>query len=234
MGEHTATPRDGRYGRLVRFGVGAGFVAAAGCAWLLVSAFGGGSGGGQGPQSAGCDRLCAADPSSGAPDGSDVGGTAPPGPPSAGDSRSGAPIAQGSATPPPQVRTTGGRTAGPGQSTASSSPSTPSGQLVRFTVTSHWATGYRMAVTVTNNGTAPITGWTLSFDVTGATLTLPADQPGISETGQTVEWVPGDWQATINPGQSETVGFGFDGQLNPPTGCVFDGAGCTFVQQAPQ
>jgi cellulase/cellobiase CelA1 len=234
VGEHTAAPRDGRYGRLVRLGVGAGFVAAAGCAWLLVSALGGGAGA-QGPQSAGCDRLCAADPSAGTPDGaSGPPGGGPPGPPTAGDSRSGQPIAEGSATPPSQVRSTDGGTPAPGQNTASSSPSTPSGQLVRFTVTSHWATGYRMTVTVTNGGTAPITGWTLSFHVTGATLTLPADQPGISETGQTVEWVPGDWQATINPGQSESVGFGFDGALNPPTGCVFDGAGCTFVQQAPQ
>ena len=57
MGEHTAAPRDGRYGRLVRLGIGAGFVAAAGCAWLLVGAWNGDPAP-QGPQSAGCDRLC--------------------------------------------------------------------------------------------------------------------------------------------------------------------------------
>lgn len=233
MGEHTAAPRYGRYGRLVRLGVGAGFVAAAGCAALLMSALGGSGDDRQDPRSAGCDRLCAADPSGGpdAPGGGPDGAAGTPGASLGG--RSGLPIAPGSATPP-QGRTPGGSTPGPGRSTASSSPSTPSGQLVRFTVTSHWATGYRMTVTVTNTGAATITDWTMSFHVTGATLTLPADQPGISQKGQTVEWVPGDWQATIRPGQSQTVGFGFDGALNAPTGCVFDGAACTFVQQAPQ
>lgn len=222
MGEHTAAPRDGRYGRLVRLGIGAGFVAAAGCAWLLVGAWKGDPAP-QGPQSAGCDRLCGAGQFPGGPSPS-ASATVPQG-----DPRSGEPIAAGSATPPPPARSTGG-TPGPGQSTASSSPSTASGQLVRFTVTSHWATGYRMSVTVADNGTVPITDWTMSFHVTGATLSKPTDQPGITETDGTVTWVPGSWQTPLQPGGTPaTVGFNFDGAFNPPTQCVFAGAPCTFV-----
>jgi hypothetical protein len=86
-----------------------------------------------------------------------------------------------------------------------------------------------MSVTVANTGSAPITDWTMSFHVTGATLSQPTDQPGITQTGQTVVWVPGSWQATIQPGGTETVGFGFDGALSAPTQCVFAGTACTFV-----
>jgi hypothetical protein len=208
-------------------GVGAGFLAAAGCAWLLVAAFGGGSP--PGPQSAGCDRLCGAgaDPGTPSPSG---GATAPP-TPEPGGSRSGEPIAPGSATPPAGRTTDGTPQSGP--STPSSSPSTASGQVVRFTVTSHWATGYRMTVTVPDTGPDPISDWTMSFHVTGATLGQPTDQPGITQTGQTVEWVPQSWQTPIRPGGVATVGFTFDGAWTTPTGCVFKGAACTFVGQGP-
>ncbi|HEX4817951.1 MAG TPA: cellulose binding domain-containing protein [Nonomuraea sp.] len=74
-------------------------------------------------------------------------------------------------------------------------------------VQSQWDNGYVMLVTVTNTGTAPISGWTSS-------VTLPSGQqatgswPGtLTTSGQTISQRSVSWNASLSPGQSTTWGF---------------------------
>ena len=95
---------------------------------------------------------------------------------------------------------------------ASSAPVSASA-LVQFKVTSHWGDGYRADVTVTNTGTEPMTGWHLTFQVTGATLHQPTDTGETAMSGDVVTITPAGWRPVLTAGAAATFGFGFDGTL---------------------
>jgi cellulase/cellobiase CelA1 len=97
---------------------------------------------------------------------------------------------------------------------------------VQFKVTSHWGDGYRADVTVTNTGTAPLTGWRLTFQVTGATLHQPTDTGETAMSGDVVTVTPAGWRPVLTAGAAATFGFGFDGALAAPADCRIDGKPC--------
>jgi chitin-binding protein len=97
---------------------------------------------------------------------------------------------------------------------------------VQFKVTSHWDDGYRAAVTITDTGAVPLTGWHLTFHVTGATLHQPTDTGETAMAGDVVTVTPAAWRRPLAVGAQATFGMGFDGALAAPGRCLLDGAPC--------
>jgi cellulase/cellobiase CelA1 len=99
---------------------------------------------------------------------------------------------------------------------------------VQFKVTSHWDDGYRADVTITDTGAVPLTGWHLTFHVTGARLHQPTDTGETSMAGDVVTVTPADWRQPVAAGAPAVFGMGFDGVLTTPGGCALDGVPCVM------
>lgn len=117
----------------------------------------------------------------------------------------------------------------PISSSASSSTTPPSTCKVTYATQSQWATGFVARVTVHNNGTAPVSGWTVGF-------TFPGDQRITSlwngthvQTGAAVTVSNARWNQVIPPGGS--TWFGMYGASTasqpPPTTFTLNNAPCT-------
>jgi cellulose binding protein with CBM2 domain len=113
-------------------------------------------------------------------------------------------------------------------------PPAPAAVGVSYSVdgTDPWNQGFHAHLTIVNNGSTPVAGWTVQ-------LSLPGDQ---------VDWVgyPGAWQPfsnwqfgggtlvlnavsggeTIAPGATEIVPVAGQGTATAPAGCTFNGASC--------
>jgi Cellulose binding domain len=90
---------------------------------------------------------------------------------------------------------------------------------------SSWGTGYSGQYTITNTGAAAVTGWTLAFTLPhGTALTSLWDGSYTDDNGQ-VTVTSDSWDATINPGGTETVGFVADG-AGQPGDCTINGTAC--------
>jgi hypothetical protein len=78
-------------------------------------------------------------------------------------------------------------------------PPPPAGSCaLTSTVTNSWSGGYQLQLTVTNNGTAPLTGWTAGFMF-----------------GDTAETIASSWNATVTQSgrQVTAVSASFDGSV---------------------
>jgi hypothetical protein len=203
VGEHTTGAAERWGGRTVRWGVAGAVAVAAGCAGLLVLER---LGPDRGSSSSDCGGVCQA------------GSTF----------RSPAPGAQGPAgTTPATGRTPSGQPAPSGTpSAATSSAPVSASALVQFKVTSHWDDGYRADVTITDAGPAPLTGWHLTFHVTGAHLHQPTDTDEAAMAGDVVTVTPAGWRQPLARGAQAVFGMGSDGVLAAPGGCELDGAPC--------
>jgi hypothetical protein len=99
---------------------------------------------------------------------------------------------------------------------------------VQFKVTSHWSDGYRADVSITDTGTVPLTGWHLTFHVTGAQLHQPTDTGETAMTGDVVTITPAAWRRPVAAGAQVVFGMEFDGVLVEPSGCALDGTPCVM------
>jgi hypothetical protein len=93
-----------------------------------------------------------------------------------------------------------------------------------------WGTGYSGQYTISNPGTSVVTGWTLGFTLpAGTSLSSLWDGSYTVHAGQ-VAVTSEDWDATIQPGGTVTVGFvttsSGSGQAGQPAGCTINGAPC--------
>ncbi len=70
---------------------------------------------------------------------------------------------------------------------------------------SDWGSGYTANVTLTNNGTASVTGWTVSFDL-GVPITSFWSAKG-SQSGTKATFTNESWNGVIAPGKSVTFGI---------------------------
>ena len=97
-----------------------------------------------------------------------------------------------------------------------------------YQAVSSWGTGYTGQYTISNPGTAPVTGWTLSFALPqGTSVTSLWDGTYTNEGGQVT--VTNDaWDATVQPGEAVTVGFvtASSGTPGQPANCTINGAAC--------
>ena len=97
-----------------------------------------------------------------------------------------------------------------------------------YQAVSRWGTGYTGQYTITNTGTAPVTGWTLSFSLpNGTTVTSLWDGTYTDSAGQVTVKNAG-WDATVQPGKAVTVGFvtASSGTAGQPGNCTINGAAC--------
>ncbi|MDK2012008.1 MULTISPECIES: glycosyl hydrolase family 18 protein [unclassified Deinococcus] len=106
------------------------------------------------------------------------------------------------------------------------------GPTATFDSTGAWDTGFTGRITLSNPGTAPITGWTLKFkfngnasagsSVWGAGGSITKDSAGLYTI------TPNSWGgATIPAGGSVTIGYDGTGQLSGVNTCTLNGAPCS-------
>ncbi|MDX2168909.1 MAG: glycoside hydrolase family 9 protein, partial [Deltaproteobacteria bacterium] len=106
----------------------------------------------------------------------------------------------------------------------------PAAVALRHRVTGAWSTGFQGEIAVDNTGPGAIDGWRLSFDLPAAIVDLWGATV-VAHAGDRYDLAPAAWSATIPAGGSITIGFVAqrDGGAVDPSGCVFDGAACTFA-----
>ena len=91
-----------------------------------------------------------------------------------------------------------------------------------------WGTGYDGQYTVTNAGTAAVTGWTLAFTLPAGTGVSSLWDGSYTDDGGQVTVKNDSWDATIQPGGTVTVGFVTESSGTPgqPAGCTINGTPC--------
>ena len=91
-----------------------------------------------------------------------------------------------------------------------------------------WGTGYSGQYTITNPGTAAVSGWTLDFRLPDGTSLTSLWDGSYTDDGGQVTVTSDSWDAAIAPGGSVSVGFeaASDGQAGQPADCTINGASC--------
>jgi hypothetical protein len=97
----------------------------------------------------------------------------------------------------------------PATSATSTTSTTPPDQgcVANYKITNAWPDGYQAEVTVRNDGTEPVTGWTVGWTMpAGHTITGlwngVRDQNGAEVTVENAEW-----NVTVRPGESTSFGM---------------------------
>ena len=94
---------------------------------------------------------------------------------------------------------------------------------------SNWQGGFTANVTISNAGSAPINGWTLTFSFPGDQKIANAWNAAVSQTGQNVSAANLSYNATIPAGGSQS--FGFQGTWTSsdasPTSFSVNGVACS-------
>ena len=96
-----------------------------------------------------------------------------------------------------------------------------------------WGTGYSGQYTITNEGTAAASGWTLAFTLPKGTTLSSLWNGSYTDAGGQVTVKNDSWDATISPGGTETVGFVAAGPAGQPAGCTVNGTPCQGSPAAP-
>src|ERR1700743_2041782 len=83
-----------------------------------------------------------------------------------------------------------------------------------------WGTGYDGQYTITNSGSAAVTGWTLAFTLPPGTSVSSLWDGSYTDGGGQVTVKNDSWDATVQPGGTVTVGFvaAASGAAGPPRG----------------
>lgn len=130
-----------------------------------------------------------------------------------------------------RARDTAGVLSAPSPTASFTTSAPPSTCAVAYAV-SDWGngSGFTANLTITNNGSSPVSGWTLRFAFPAgqrvgqgwnAAWTQPPGGPDVTATSLS-------WNAIIAPGASTTVGFngGHSGANPRPTAFTLNGAAC--------
>ncbi len=147
----------------------------------------------------------------------------------------------GSPTPSPSRTSTSPSPSTSPSSTTSPSPTTSPSRTTSPTPTgtggggcrvgyskSEWQGGVVVNLTLTNTGSAPINGWTLTFGFPGDTRVSNAWSATVTQNGSAVTATNVSYNAAIGPGGNVTFGFQGTWTSNDasPTGFTLNGAGC--------
>jgi hypothetical protein len=101
-----------------------------------------------------------------------------------------------------------------------------------FQAVTSWDDGYTGHYTITNNGTAGVSGWTLAFRLPAGTslasLWNGSYTASYTGSGGQVTVTNDGWDATVQAGGSVTVGFvtSASGQAGAPADCTINGVAC--------
>ncbi|GAA0726493.1 hypothetical protein GCM10010199_38100 [Dactylosporangium roseum] len=140
--------------------------------------------------------------------------------------------AQAPSSAPPSPSPSASTRAAPGTS-APSRGATPVPLTARFARGNDGLAGYPATIAVTNPGTVPVTGWTVTLTLPRSTLTV-TDVSGATVTRDGAVWtfVPDSGTAQVGGGRSVTVSFRVNGAAlldATPTACTVDGRPCEGV-----
>jgi len=97
-----------------------------------------------------------------------------------------------------------------------------------YQAVSSWGTGYTGQYTITNTGSAPVTGWTLAFALPQGTKVTSLWDGTYTDKGGQVTVTNAGWDATVQPGKAVTVGFvtAASGTAGQPANCTINGTAC--------
>ncbi|MCX4744723.1 cellulose binding domain-containing protein [Kitasatospora sp. NBC_01287] len=91
-----------------------------------------------------------------------------------------------------------------------------------------WGGGFTATLVLTNTGSAPVSGWTLSFDWPGDQRLSSGWNANWTQSGSTVTATSLSYNATLAPGASTSVGFNasYSGGNPAPSGFTLNGTPC--------
>ncbi|MBI9116118.1 endo-1,4-beta-xylanase [Sanguibacter suaedae] len=91
-----------------------------------------------------------------------------------------------------------------------------------------WDTGFTAALTFTNTGTEPLTGWSLTFDMPAGQSLTQGWSGTWSQTGRTVTVAAPAWATDVAPGGSVSTGFNasHSGDASVPETFEANGVAC--------
>ena len=96
-----------------------------------------------------------------------------------------------------------------------------------FTSAGDWGTGHQVNVKVTNSGSAPVTGWTLEFDLPAGDTISSSWDADVTRAGNHYTAKSKSWAGPLAPGASFTWGYVATGPYKTPTACSINGVACT-------
>ncbi|HET9171844.1 MAG TPA: cellulose binding domain-containing protein [Actinospica sp.] len=116
--------------------------------------------------------------------------------------------------------------------TFTTSTPTDSSCAVNYQITNGWGNGFVASVTISDTGSAPIDGWSLTFSFPSTAETLSSGwNANWSESGENVEATSLSWNAQLAPdgGNSQSIGFvGSNTAAYPsPAAISLNGTVCT-------
>ena len=107
-------------------------------------------------------------------------------------------------------------------------PSSTGGCHVTYTP-SNWQGGFTANVTITNNSSSTISGWTLTFTFPGDQKITSGWNADVTQTGASVTATNLSYNASISPGSSQSFGFQGTWATNDASPASFgvNGTACT-------
>ncbi len=104
-----------------------------------------------------------------------------------------------------------------------------------YSVQSDWGTGFTASLTVTDNGTAAITGWTVTWTYSGNQQLSSGWSGTWSQSGSTVTVTNASWNGSLSAGQSTSAGanFTYSGTNTAPATVTCTPAGSTTPPPTP-
>ncbi len=107
----------------------------------------------------------------------------------------------------------------PSRSTSPTPTSGTDGCSVTYAVQSSWAQGFTTNVTVKNNGTSTLNGWTVKWTVPSGVTLASGWSATFASSGTSWTMTPPSWAATLAPGATFSYGFQANGPSSPtPSG----------------
>ncbi|WP_117211705.1 glycoside hydrolase family 9 protein [Allorhizocola rhizosphaerae] len=100
---------------------------------------------------------------------------------------------------------------------------------VAYAVESSWGGGFTGKITIKNTGTTTINGWTLRFPFTAGQTLVHGWSATWAQSGVNVSATAQDWNRTIAPGASVSIGFNasWSGSNPEPTSFTLNNNPCT-------
>jgi len=119
-----------------------------------------------------------------------------------------------------------------GSPTASPTPS-PTAQpscRVSYSTLAQWPGGFVAGITITNTGTTGLTGWTLTYTFGGDQRITSSWNATFSQSGTAVILRNADWNGTVQPGASVSLGTQgtWQSSLAAPSAFALGGVACTL------
>ena len=98
-----------------------------------------------------------------------------------------------------------------------------------YVVQNQWTTGFTTSLTITNSGTTPINGWTLTFTFSGNQQVTQGWNAVFAQQGNKVTVKDAGYNSSIAPGTSVSPGFNgtWSGSNVSPTAFNLNGALCS-------